>query len=106
MASTACSEAARVQGAGSRGRIPSSDAVRTTRVLHLRCRFAGSTSSDTGQSTVEFAVVTAAFLVASLGIGAMWHGFEDGKLVEHALSSASHHIQAASPQAAADVLLY
>lgn len=63
-------------------------------------------ASEAGQATVEFAIVTAAFLVVCLGFGAMWRGFSGGMFVEHALSSASHHVQSISPQAAADVLLY
>lgn len=78
----------------------------------LRLRLAGSLrrrvrlSGEAGQSTVEFAVITAAFLALALGIGALWHGFSGGMFVEHALSSASHHVGGATPQAAADMLLY
>ena len=70
------------------------------------CGLRRAMAPDSGQSTVEFAVVTAAFLVLCLGLGAMWHGISDGMFVEHALSSASHHVQSIYPQAAADVLLY
>ena len=78
----------------------------------LRLRLAGSLRrrvrpfGEGGQSTVEFAVITAAFLALALGIGALWHGFSGGMFVEHALSSASHHVGSATPQAAADMLLY
>ena len=78
----------------------------------LRLRLAGSLRrrvrlfGEAGQSTVEFAVITAAFLALALGIGALWHGFSGGMFVEHALSSASHHVGGAAPQAAADMLLY
>ena len=78
----------------------------------LRLRLAGSLRrrvrlfGEGGQSTVEFAVITAAFLALALGIGALWNGFSGGMFVEHALSSASHHVGGATPQAAADMLLY
>ncbi len=82
---------------------------RTRRALRIRRTKHGlrwAPLPDVGQSTVEFAVVTAAFLALCLGFGAMWHGISGGMFVEHALSSASHHVQGISPQAAADVLLY
>lgn len=63
-------------------------------------------SSECGQSTVEFAVVAAAFLAVALGLGALWRVASGGLFVDHALSSASHHVQEASPQALADILLY
>lgn len=59
-----------------------------------------------GQSTVEFALVAAAFLAVTLGLGALWRGMSGGMFVEHALASASHHVESAAPQALADVLLY
>ena len=61
---------------------------------------------ERGQSTVEFAVVTAAFLAVMLGLGALWRGVSGGLFVEHALSTASHHVEGVVPQALADVLLY
>lgn len=48
-----------------------------------------------GQSTVEFAVVTAAVLAVVAGLGALWRAFEGGMFVEHAVASASHHVQGA-----------
>lgn len=61
---------------------------------------------ERGQSTVEFAVVTAGFLAATVALGAMWHAFNGGMLVEHALSVASHHVQSVAPTTIADVFLY
>ncbi len=70
-------------------------------------RFAdGRACSESGQSTVEFAVVTAAFLVVVVGLGALWRLASGGALVEHALATATHCVERASPQAMADVLLY
>ena len=70
------------------------------------CCVGRARGGELGQSTVEFAVVTVGFLALALGIGALWRGVSGGMFVEHAISSASHHIGGASPQAAADMLLY
>lgn len=59
-----------------------------------------------GQSTVEFAVVTAGFLSVTIALSLLWHAFGDGLLVEHALAVASHHIQAVLPTTIADIFLY
>lgn len=61
---------------------------------------------EKGQSTVEFAVVTAGFLSATVALSLLWHAFGDGMLVEHALAVASHHIQAVFPTTIADIFLY
>lgn len=61
---------------------------------------------ECGQSTVEFALVAVAFLAVALGLGALWRGVSGGMFVEHALLSASHHIEGATPQALADIVLY
>lgn len=39
-----------------------------------------------GQSTVEFAVVTAGFLAVAVALGALWRALADGLIVEHALT--------------------
>ncbi len=61
---------------------------------------------ERGQATVEFAVVMGAFLAIALACGALWRALEGGLFVEHALASASHHVQAAAPGNVADVFLY
>lgn len=61
---------------------------------------------DAGQSTVEFAVITAAFIVISLALAALWQAVGSGLLVDHALMSASHHVASAMPGNIADVFLY
>ena len=66
----------------------------------------GAVRGEGGQGTVEFAVVTGAFLVVAVACGALWHALGDGLFVEHALVSASHHVQLAAPGNAADVFLY
>lgn len=59
-----------------------------------------------GQGTVEYAIVLFAFLSLVAGLGAMWHAFDAGLLVEHALQSASHHVASAAPGAFVDVFMY
>ena len=60
----------------------------------------GSTSYDrragSGQSTAEFALVLAAFVVIVLGLSGLWHTAEGGKFAEHALTSAPNHIAGAA----------
>lgn len=66
----------------------------------------GRACPQSGQSTVEFALVAAAFLAVIAGLGALWRLASGGALIEHALATASHCVESASPQAMADVLLY
>lgn len=61
---------------------------------------------ERGQSTVEFVVVTAAFLAVIVACGALWRSFDSGLFVEHALASASHHVQLTMPGGIADIFLY
>lgn len=96
----------RKRGYRKRGRALQGGIQRASRIRRLKRGLRRAPLPDAGQSTVEFAVVTAAFLALCLALGVMWHGISDGMFVEHALSSASHHVQSISPQAAADVLLY
>lgn len=69
-------------------------------------RVVGLAVRDEGQSTVEFAVVTAGFLSATVALSLLWHAFGDGMLVKHALAVASHHVQAVFPATVADIFLY
>ncbi|MFR3090642.1 MAG: hypothetical protein ACLTMP_01915 [Eggerthella lenta] len=41
-----------------------------------------------------------------IALGALWRGLEAGMFVDHALMSASHHIQMTMPGSVADVFLY
>lgn len=59
-----------------------------------------------GQGTVEFALITIAFLALLIGCGALWRAFDEGLFVEHATRSASHHLDRVYPGAIRDVLLY
>ncbi|WP_080802067.1 hypothetical protein [Arabiibacter massiliensis] len=67
---------------------------------------AAAHGGEGGQGTVEFALVTVAFVAMLVALGALWRGLEGGMLVEHALSAASHHVQLAAPGSTADVFLY
>lgn len=56
-----------------------------------------------GQSTVEFAIVTAALLIVVVAISLLWNLGDNGIFVEHAISSASHHLQEAAAGIVGDV---
>lgn len=62
--------------------------------------------SDSGQATVEFAIVLAAFILVAVAYGALWDSLKDGLFVRHALQGASHHLQSTSQGAWGDVLAY
>ena len=59
-----------------------------------------------GQSTVEYAVVFFGFIAIIAALSIMGRAFGSGLLVEHALASASHHLQLVAAGAASDVFLY
>lgn len=80
-------------------------AVGCHRKRHKRTVIAGG-GEELGQSTVEFAIVTAGFLSIVVAFGLLWKALDDGLFVGHALSSASHHVQEAMPGSTTDVLLY
>lgn len=49
--------------------------------------------NDTGQSTVEYAVVAAVFIAIVVALGALANVLGDGLFVQHALAAASHHVK-------------
>lgn len=59
-----------------------------------------------GQSTIEYAVVFAAFVTVVIALGAMAKMLAAGLVIEHALQAASHHIAAAGAMGWIDALLY
>ena len=65
-----------------------------------------SQAEEEGQATVEFAIVFAAFVAIVVALAALWHVAGDGLLVQHALASASHHVQGVMPAYVSDVFLY
>jgi len=48
--------------------------------------------AESGQSSVEYALILVAFLALILAFAALWRFLEAGSLIEHALMSASHHL--------------
>ncbi len=58
------------------------------------------------QGTLEYAVVLAGFLALVVGLGTLRHVVSGDMLVGHALSAASHHLEAASLGWVGDVFLY
>ena len=60
---------------------------------------------ESGQGTVEFAIVTAGLIALIVGLGAIAHTWDSGLVVSHALRSASHMVSAASGWIA-DVFCY
>ncbi len=63
-------------------------------------------SDESGQATVEFVALLMAGLIMVVALGQLWEVLAEGLFVEHALSSASHHVLLISPGNIADVFLY
>ena len=90
------------------------------RVLaNLACKWFRVKRREDGQGTTEYAILVGVLVVIAiiaitvfrpklqeLGLGALWRGVSGGLFIEHALSTASHHIEGAAPQTLADILLY
>lgn len=73
----------------------------------MRKRAMGALANNNGQSTVEFAVIAAAFLALVIGLGSLWRAFDEGMFVNHAVSSASHHLEGIFPGGGfGDVVLF
>lgn len=68
----------------------------------IRCVF----KNESGQSTVEYALILAAFLAVLAAGGVVWNFLHEGTLVQHALMSASHHVQMTSLGSIADIFSY
>lgn len=82
-----------------------STACRERRLCRCSSPWACCRRDSQGQSTVEFALVTAALLCVVVGLGAFWHVAGQGVIVDHAVAAASHHV-AGSVSATADVFAY
>lgn len=67
---------------------------------------ASSDFVERGQSTIEYAVIMAAFAVILAGLAALLHAMQSGIFIEHALSVASHHVGSVVPAVVADIFLY
>ena len=62
--------------------------------------------SEQGQGTVEYAVVLTGVLCAVMGLGALAKAMGEGLFVEHALMSASHHLQLVALGSVADIFAF
>ena len=62
-------------------------------------------ANQSGQSTVEFALLMFAFLGMLLGLGVLWQALHDGVLLHRATQAASHTMTNLF-DGALDVLLY
>ena len=49
--------------------------------------------SQSGQSTLEYALVLMAFVSMVVAMGALWHAAHDGSLLERARRYASHNLE-------------
>lgn len=58
---------------------------------------------EKAQSTVEFAIIVAAMLIIVIALSLIWKTSSNGLLIEHALNSASHHIEQAAIGIVGDV---
>lgn len=57
-----------------------------------RCLLIGL-RNDSGQSTVEYAVVAAALIAIVVALGALSGFLRDGALIQHVIASASHAVE-------------
>lgn len=62
--------------------------------------------AEDGQSSVEFALITAGFLALIVTLGLLWHVFSDGLATQHVLSAASHHLKGIPAPNIADIFRY
>lgn len=65
---------------------------------------ADARASESGQATVEYAIVLTGVLALVLGLGVVHSFLQDGALVTHALQSSSHGIENVCAGSAKDVL--
>ncbi|MDD7368609.1 MAG: hypothetical protein SOW20_01390 [Berryella intestinalis] len=62
--------------------------------------------SESGQSSVEFCLVSAVLFCIVSGLALLWRALSSGVFVEHAVTVASHHVQGIAPGLIADIFLY
>ena len=80
--------------------------ARTNTMRVLTKHLSRKIKETNGQGTVEYALVLAALLVIVLGLGALGHLFMDGSDANHALASASHHVDGSAVVATLDVFAF
>lgn len=62
---------------------------------------------ESGQATLEYAVVLMAFLTMLIALAAMWHAARDGRLLDLAVEASSHAItEGGEVGAVQDILCY
>ncbi|MCI8424174.1 MAG: hypothetical protein HFJ72_00710 [Adlercreutzia sp.] len=61
-----------------------------------RCGHQQPLGDERGQGTVEYALVTAAFICIVAAGAALWRALSSGLFVEKGLLAASHHVQGAA----------
>lgn len=59
-------------------------------------------TSCSGQSSVEYALVTIALLAIALGFGALYNAFSDGSMAHIAVDSLTHRL----PKGVFDIVLF
>ena len=92
-------------GGASDDAFPSKPDLMTRNAMSMR--FKASDDSESGRSTVEFAIVMSALFMILVGLAALWRAGQDGRLVELMRINASHGIVLDSAwEAIQDVLLY
>ena len=67
---------------------------------------ANFTNRESAQGTVEYALILGVFMAVVIGLGALWSKLDAGVFIDHALSSASHHLGGAGIRGLYDVLLF
>ena len=71
----------------------------------MRFRVGSMVCSEGGQSTVEYAVIMAAFLTLIIAFASLWQVLDGGVFVAHALATASHHLTGVFSGVLADAFL-
>lgn len=61
---------------------------------------------DSGQSTVEYAIVVGGLITLIVGLGALWQGFDGSLFAVHITASASHNISLAPAPFMADIFRF
>lgn len=52
-----------------------------------------ASADERGQSTVEYAVIAAAFIAIVVALGALSNALDEGMFVRHAIAAASHNVE-------------
>lgn len=80
--------------------------MRSARGRRARSSVGTGLAEESGQSTVEYALVVLAFLSALLVLGVMWHAVRDGAFQRLSVEAASHSTGAGGFEALRDIALF